>query len=167
MWTLFRFQAFGNLRGAEAVYAPSKDLAHGLGCFLIHDPAVFALWIFQIPVGRIGGQWCAGHSFALEHIAHLLAGVLGVPFVEQVLHRDKVADALGGVDVVHNGDVADAETVETLFQKLSHNQAIPSQAGVILDDQGADKALFRQLHNLRERWSCEYQGGITILPQSQ
>ena len=58
----------------------------------------------------------AGHSFALEHISHLLAGVLSVPLVEQVLHRNKVADSLGGVDVVHNGDVADAEAVEAFFQ---------------------------------------------------
>ena len=65
------FQSFGDLRGTEAVHAPSKDLAHSLGCFLIHDPAVFVFRVFQIPIGRIGGQRCAGHSFALEHISHL------------------------------------------------------------------------------------------------
>lgn len=148
-----RFQAFGNLRRSKAVHTPSKDLAHSLGCFLIHDPVVFVFRVFQIPKGRIGGQRCAGHSLALEHIAYLLAGVLSVPLVEQVLHRDKVADALCGVDVVHNGDVADAETVEALFQKLSNDQAVTPQARVILDDQGADKTLFRQLHNFRERRS--------------
>ena len=77
-----RFQAFCNLRWPKAVHTPSKDLAHSLGCFLIHDPAVFVFRVFQIPIGRIGGQRCAGHSFALEHISHLLAGVLGVPLVE-------------------------------------------------------------------------------------
>ena len=77
-----RFQAFGDLRRPKAIHAPSKDLSHGLGRFLIHKPAVFVFRVFQIPVGRICGQRCAGHSFALEYIAHLLAGVLGVPFVE-------------------------------------------------------------------------------------
>ena len=113
---LGRFQPFGDLRRTKAVHTPSKDLAHGLCRSFINDPPVLALRVFQIPKGRIGGQRCAGHSFALEHIAYLLAGVFGVPLVEQVLHRDKVADALCGVDVVHNGDVADAETVEAFFQ---------------------------------------------------
>ena len=152
---LASFQPFGDLRRAEAVYAPSENLPHGLGRIFIHHPAVLTLRVFQIPKGRVGGQRCAGHSLALEHIAYLLAGVLGVPLVEQVLHRDKIADALGGVDVVHNSDVADAEAVEALFQELSHNEPVTPQAGVILDDQSADEALFRQLHNLRERRSCE------------
>ena len=148
-------QPFGDLRGAEAVYAPSENLPHGLCCIFVHDPAVLTLRVFQVPKGRIGGQRCARHSLASKHIAYLLAGVLGVPLVEQVLHRDKVADALCGVDVVHNGDVSNAEAVEAFFQKLPHNEAVTPQAGVILDDQGADKSLFRQLHNLRERRSCE------------
>lgn len=149
------FQAFCDLRRPKAVHTPSEDLPHSLCGFFIHKPAVFVFRVFQIPIGRIGGQRCAGHSFALEHIADLLAGVFGVPLVEQVLHRNKVTDALGGVDVVHNGDVADAEAVEAFFQKLSHDEAVTPQAGVILDDQGTDEALFRQLHNLRERRSCE------------
>lgn len=150
-----RFQAFGDLRRSKAVHTPREDLPHGLCRSFINDPPVLALRVFLIPKGRIGGQRCAGHSLALEHIAYLLAGVLSVPLVEQVLHRDKVADALGGVNVVHNGNIANTEAVEAFFQKLSHNQAIPPQAGMILDDQGADKALFRQLHNFRERRSCE------------
>lgn len=120
-----------NLCRPKPVHTPSKDLPHGLGRFLIHNPAVFALRIFQIPVGRIGGQWCAGHSFALEHIAYLLAGVLSVPLVEQVLHRNKVTDSLGGVDVVHNGNIANTEAVEAFFQQLTDDQAITPQAGMI------------------------------------
>ena len=76
------FQPFGDLRRTEAVHTPSKDLAHGLCRSFINDPADLTLRVFQIPEGRIGGQRCAGHSFALEHISHLLAGVLGVPLVE-------------------------------------------------------------------------------------
>ena len=79
---LGRFQPFGDLRRAEAVHTPSKDLAHGLCRSFINDPPVLALRVFQIPKGRIGGQRCAGHSLALEHIAYLLAGVFGVPLVE-------------------------------------------------------------------------------------
>ena len=79
---LASFQPFGDLRGAEAVYAPSENLPHDLCRSFINDPAVLTLRVFQIPKGRIGGQRCAGHSFALEHIAYLLAGVFGVPLVE-------------------------------------------------------------------------------------
>ena len=140
---LGRFQPFGDLRGTETVHAPSENLPHGLCRSFISDPAVSTLRVFQIPEGRIGGQRCAGHSLAPKHIAYLLAGVFGVPLVEQILHRDKV-------DVVHNGDVADAEAVKAFFQKLPHNEAVTPQVGMVLDDQGADKALFRQLHNLRK-----------------
>lgn len=56
---LGRFQPFGDLRRAEAVHTPSKDLAHGLCRSFINDPPVLALRVFQIPKGRIGGQRCA------------------------------------------------------------------------------------------------------------
>ena len=100
---------------------------------------------FRYPKGGLVGQRCAGHSLAPKHIAYLLTGVLGVPFVEQILHGNKVADSLGSIDVVHNGNIANTEAVEAFLQKLPHDKAVTPQAGMILDDQGADKALFRQL----------------------
>ena len=53
---LASFQPFGDLRRAEAVHAPREDLPHGLCRSFINDPAVLALRVFQIPVGRIGGR---------------------------------------------------------------------------------------------------------------
>ena len=75
-------QPFGDLRRTEAVHTPSENLPHDLCRSFIHHPPVLALRVFQIPVGRVGGQRCAGHSLALEHIAYLLAGVLSVPLIE-------------------------------------------------------------------------------------
>lgn len=77
-----RFQTFGNLRRSKAIHTPREDLPHGLCRSFINDPAVLTLWVFQVPKGRIGGQRCAGHSLALEHIAYLLAGIFGVPLIE-------------------------------------------------------------------------------------
>ena len=71
---------------------------------------------FRYPKGGLVVSGGAGHSLAPKHIAYLLTGVLGVPFVEQILHGNKVADSLGSIDVVHNGNIANTEAVEAFLR---------------------------------------------------
>ena len=111
--------------------------------------------IFEIPIRRIGGQRLAGHPFAAKDITYLLACVLCVPFVEEVLHRHEIADPFGGVDVVHNGDIPNAQTVKLFFHELTDDQAIPAKAGVIFHNECSDQTLLRQLHDFGEGRTCK------------
>ena len=84
-----------------------------------------------------------------------MAGILGVPFVEQVLHRHKVAESFSRVDVVHDGDIPNPHTVKFFFQKLTDHQSVSSEPRMIFDDQVSDFALFAQLHDFGESRSCK------------
>lgn len=157
------FQAFCDLRGTQSVYAPGKDLPNDFRGVFVHNPAVFVLRVFEVAERRISGQRCAGHSLTFEHIPHLLAGILRVPLVEQVLHWNNLTNALSGVDVVHDSDIANAEIVEPFFQKLSYDKPISPQTRMIFDNQGADKSLFCQFHDFCERRSCKVRARPAIV----
>ena len=149
------FQAFCDLRGTQSVYTPGKDLPNDFRGVFVYNPAVFVLRVFEVPKRRIGGQRCAGHSLTFEHIPHLLAGILRVPLVEQVLHRNNLTDTLGCVNIIHDGNIANAEIVEPFFQKLSYDKPISPQTRMVFDDQGPDKSLFCQFHDFCKRRSCK------------
>ena len=157
------FQAFCDLRGTQSVYTPSKDLPNDFRGVFVYNPAVFVLRVFEVAERRIGGQRCAGHSLAFEHIPHFLTGILRVPLVEQVLHRNDLTDALGCVNIIHDSNIANAEIVEPFFQKLSHNKPISTQTRMVFDDQGADKSLFCQFHDFCERRSCKVRARPAVV----
>ena len=54
---------------------------------------------------------------------YLVARIFCVPFIEQILHWNNVAHAISGVDVVHDGDIADVQSDKIFFQKLPHHKA--------------------------------------------
>ena len=55
--------------------------------------------------GGVGGQRYSGVATALHDTANLIARIFCVPFIEQILHGNDVAYPVGGVDVVHDGDI--------------------------------------------------------------
>ncbi len=94
-------------------------------------------------------------TLVLEYIANLLTYVLDVPLVEQVLHRNNVADAFRCVDVIHNGNILNAKAVKFFLQKLSYDQAITPKSGMIFYDEVSDLTLLGKCYNLGENRSCQ------------
>ena len=50
--------------------------------FFVHNPFLFVLRIFYIPIGRIAGDMFPGFATQLYHCPDFLAGILGVVVVE-------------------------------------------------------------------------------------
>ena len=73
-----------------------------------------------------------------------------MPLIEQVLHRNNVADPIGGIDVVHNSDVPHIQPDKIFFQKLAHHKAVAAQPGMIFHHKICYKALFSQFHDLHK-----------------
>ena len=64
--------------------------------------------VFEVAIGWIGTQRFAGLAFSLEYRADLLAGILGIPFVDNIEERGKITVLLvGAVHSVVDGDEAD------------------------------------------------------------
>ena len=159
---LFSAQAFRDLRGAETGDAELVDPLHDLRSLLVYLPG---LGSFEIPIRRICRQRLAGQSLAAKDVPHLLTGVLRVPFIEQVLHRHEIAQALCRVDIVHDGDVPNAQPVEVLFQKLPDDQTVSAKARVVLDDQRPDLPLLRKLHELHEGGAGKVDAGPAVVDE--
>ncbi|MGI6084191.1 MAG: hypothetical protein ACOYIF_01945, partial [Acetivibrionales bacterium] len=52
--------------------------------FLVNNPMVLILRVLYVAVGRICTERLAILTFGLKHSAYFLAGVLGIPFVNDV-----------------------------------------------------------------------------------
>ena len=98
----------GDLRGAIAVHTKLEYFSNHLGGILIHDPAMLILRIFEVAIGRIGTQRLTGFTLCLEHCSDLLAGVFGIPFVDDIEEGSKIAVLLvGTVHTVIDSDETD------------------------------------------------------------
>jgi hypothetical protein len=71
-------------------------LAYHFGGFFIDYPSCLVFRVFDITVRRIGAEWFAGLPFRLENGAYLLARILGIPFVDDIKKRSKIAVLLIG-----------------------------------------------------------------------
>ena len=86
-----------------------------------------------------------------------------MPFVKEVLHRYKVADTVLGVDVIHDGDIANAHTVKFFFHQGSDYQAVTSETGMVFDDQRSNFAFLSEFHYLVEGGTVKVCTGETII----
>jgi hypothetical protein len=130
---------------------------------LIYQPLVLVLWVFPVPKGRIGGQRYSSIATALHDTAHLVARIFCVPLIKEVLHWHDVTHAVGGVNVVHDGDVPHVQPDKIFLQELAHHKAIPAQPGMVFDHQICHKPLFSQFHDFHESWTGERNSRVSVV----
>ena len=138
-------QLIGYLRGAFPGYAHFEDVANNGNGLLVYDPMVFILRVLQISVGRIRAERFPGVSFCPEYHFHLLAGVFGVEFVENVDERGHIIVNL--ILVVHtivDGDEADIVGQEHHFLVHADLKVVPSEAARFLEDDDTNLAIVDQ-----------------------
>ena len=143
-------QPLGNLSRPQAADAHLENPPYYLRRWLVHDPLVPVPRVFLVAKRDVGGQGYSGIATALHDTANLVAGIFCVPFVEKVLHWHDVTDPVGGVDVVHNGDVPHVQPDKIFFQKLPHHKTVAPQPGVVFHNEVCHKPLFGQLHDFHE-----------------
>ena len=154
-----RYLLFGQLpcylRGTKSCNTHLKDFSYHLCGRLVNQPFLFVFRIFHISERRIGCQRHTGHTFALEHVSHLLTCILCVPFVEQILHWNNIADAFCGVDIIHNSNIPNTQAVKFFFKQLSYNESVSAKTGMVFYNEVFNLALFRHFHYLGEGRSCK------------
>ena len=130
---------------------------------LVYQPPVLVLRVFLVPIGDVGGKRYPGVAPALHNAANLIARIFRVPFIKEVLHWHDVAHSVGGVDVVHDGDVPHVQPDKIFLQKLAHHKAIPAQPGMVFDHQICHKPLFSQFHDFHESWTGERNCRVSVV----
>ena len=101
-------ECFGNLGRPLSGNAHTEYFSDHLGGILVHNPVVLVSRVFEVTIRRVGTQGLTGLTFGLKHRADFLAGVLGIPFVDNVEERGKITVLLiGAVHAVIDGDKPD------------------------------------------------------------
>ena len=100
--------------------------------------------------------------------AYFVAGVLGIPLVHDVQERREVIVLRGStVHIVVDGYEPNALFREKDFCVVANLQVISSKTTEILYHKGLHSSGFDFFQQSGKTGTIKYQGGITILPQSQ
>ena len=129
---LFLGQNIRDLIHALAVNDHAEDAAHNGGSFLVDDPALLVLRIFQIPVdGMIAGMFAL---VALRPVdgADLLGGITSVKIVHDVQKGSEIILGLiGAVHAVVDGNEANAVLREGDLRIEAHTEVITTHPAEI------------------------------------
>ena len=109
----------GDPGGSRAVYSQVKDLLHDPAGLLVNGKCVFDFWVPLIAEGRVGEGALSGGEFGVKGSFDLAAGILGEPLVEQILEGDEIGQALFGVLILSDSDIADLLFRENELQDSS------------------------------------------------
>ena len=158
-----RAQFLGDLSRPQAGHAHSENPLYYLCRWPVYQPLGLVLRVFFVAIRDISGERYSGVATALHDTANLIARIFRVPLIEQILHWNDVADAICGVDVVHDGDVPHVQPDKIFFQKLAYHKAVPAQPGVVFDHQICHKPLLGQLHDFHEGRPCERNPRVSVV----
>ena len=119
---------------------------------------------FLISIGNRGGYPRPILGFGFPDGLDLFAGLLGIPFVEDVVEGHHLKTRLfGGVHILLNGDEGNTHRWIYKLQKPAHLHLFSTKPGQILDDDGADLApLYHLLHPMEAR-SVKGGAGDTVI----
>ena len=123
----------GDLLHAHRVQAHTVDPPHHSGGRLVNDPPLGVVRVFLIPIGRLAHRF-AGITLDLVADAPLFADVAGVPFIEQIFYRSKLALALVCVNAVRHGHQPDVMLREKFFRQPPDLDVVSPQAGEVFDE---------------------------------
>ena len=152
-----------DLAGAVAAGAHGEDPADDGRRFLIHLQ-LLCVRVPDITVGRSGPQPFSPFRLGFQHCPDLPAGISNKPLVEQIFERHEVvALAAVGVHIVIDGDVANAEHGEALFNVEAGMKLISAEATEILGDDDPDLTVLHVGDHLLERGPLEIAAGETII----
>ena len=126
-----------NLARAASFHAEGEDSLHHLCGFFVNDPFLRIVGILPISVWNVVCQRFAALSLRLVDGADFPARVSGIEFVEPVFDpREIVVDAVGidGVEIVVDGNEANAVFRESEIDVHSRHRRISEKAAEVLDD---------------------------------
>ena len=163
-------QLIGNLRRSSSVHAHLKDTLHNSGSFRINDPLLRILRVFHISVRHIGCQRYATLTLGFCHGSDFSAGVTGIKLIEPILDACKIiihAVEIRRIEIVIDGDIANTQLRECEIGIEIGVCRVSAKTGEVFGDTVCHSSCFHLCKHCLKTGSVKYQGGITILPQSQ
>ena len=129
---LFLGQNIRDLIHALAVNDHAEDAAHNRGGFLVDDPALLVLRVFQIPVNRVVAGVFAFVALRPIDGADLLGGITSVKIVHDIEERREIILGLiGAVHAVVDGNKANAVLWEGDLRIEAHTEVITTHSAEI------------------------------------
>ena len=159
-------QLFRNLGGTGTVQPHTEDILYHAGGIGVGDKLVFVFLGFDIPVDGERAHKVSVAAFYVQRRPCLDGDVTAVRFVHNILDADReivAAVLFGGVDVVRDGDEADAVGGKHAAQIASGFDVLASEAGKVLNDHAVDRAVRDLLHHFLECGSIEKNSAIPVV----
>ena len=143
----FRNQNAGDLGRASAMNGQIEDFLYDPAGFFVRCQRVLDLRVALVSQWRIGKDTFSLFKFRVERALYLAAGVLGKPLVEQILERHKLRQALFGVLVLSNGDIADLFLREHELQIIIHHHVFTPKTAEVFGNNAVDFPSFHIIHH--------------------
>ncbi len=89
---------------------------------------------------------CGRNDLFLPQNPSNLAGVTGVPLVEQVTDSKAFVHTFEGVHGIIDGNVSRSVVRELLLDEIAHDKAVSTKAGMVFDDDGGHVSGFHLGH---------------------
>ena len=163
---LLFFQNPHNLLRAFAVNAKVEDELDDLGRFFIQNPVILVLRVAAVSVGRFAHVLAAGSSLP-QTDTNLLAGITGIPLVEQITDcGEAFAVSPVAVHTVIDGDKADIVARKNNIRILSNGQIVTPKAAEVFDQPTAHKTLLDEFKAFLHTGTIKVRSGITVIHQN-
>ena len=161
---LFLGQNIRDLIHALAVNDHTEDTPHNSGSFLVNDPALLVLRVFQIPVdGVVAGVFAL---VALRPIdgADLLGGITSVKIVHDVQKGSEIILGLiGAVHAVVDGNEANAVLRECDLRIEAHTEIVTTHATEIFYQHNAHLTGFNVGNQAFPVWTLKIRTAPSVV----
>lgn len=153
-----------NLCGAVAVHTKFENFPYHLGSVLIHNPVMLVIGVLEVAVGRLGTQRFTGLALCFEHRTDFLAGVLSVPFIDNIKERGKITVLLVcTVHTVVDGYEADISAGQNHLGVVAYFEVVSAQSAHILNDNRSDLTFVHQGHKPLPIRSVKVRTAVAIV----
>jgi len=161
---LFLGQNIRDLIHALTVNDHTKDAAHNSSSFLVNDPALLVLRVFQIPVDRmIAGVFAL---VALRPIdgADLLACITSVKIVHDIeKRREIILGLIGAVHAIVDGNEANTVLREGDLRIEAHTEVITTHATEVFYKDNAHLTGFNVGNQAFPVWTIKIRTAPTVV----
>lgn len=161
---LFLGQNIRNLIHALAVNDHAEDAAHNGGSFLVDNPALLVLWVFQIPVdGMIAGVFALVALCPIDG-ADLLGGITSVKIVHDIeKRREIILGLIGTVHAVIDGNEANAVLREGDLRIEAHTEIVSTHATEVFYKDNAHLTGFNVGNQPFPIWTLKIRTAPTVI----
>ena len=104
---------------------------------------------------RVGEGALSGGEFGVKGSFDLAAGILGKPLIEQVLKGNEIGQALFGVLILSDSDIADLLFREDELQIVVHHNVLAAKTAQVFGHDTVDLAGLHIVHHPLETGTLE------------